>query len=76
MFTSPTVLQTAGGYKGFGDGHGAEIVLGLNKLRELVGAAGVTVNVYASAGQSAEEIAYKVQEILVNQQMQRSRAYA
>lgn len=38
MFTQPTVLQTPQGYKGFGDGHGAEIVMGLDKLRELVGA--------------------------------------
>ena len=37
MFTSPTVVSTPSGYKGFGDGHGAEIVLGLEKLRELVG---------------------------------------
>lgn len=39
MFTSPTVVSTPSGYKGFGDGHGAEIVLGLEKLRELVGSA-------------------------------------
>lgn len=38
MFTSPTVMATPGGMKGFGDGNGAEIVMGLNKLRELVGA--------------------------------------
>ena len=37
MFTSPTVMATPQGMKGFGDGHGAEIVLGLEKLRELVG---------------------------------------
>lgn len=37
MFTSPTVLPTANGMKGFGDGSGPEIVMGLNKLRELVG---------------------------------------
>lgn len=37
MFTSPTVMATPNGYKGFGDGNGAEIVMGLDKLRELVG---------------------------------------
>ena len=37
MFTSPTVMPTANGMKGFGDGSGPEIVMGLNKLRELVG---------------------------------------
>ena len=77
MFTTPTVLATPNGYKGFGDGHGAEIVLGLNKLRELVGSAGdVTINVYTTPGQNAKEIAYEVQRVLVAQQQQRSRAYA
>ena len=42
MFTQPTVLATANGYKGFGDGHGAEVVLGMDKLKELVG--GTVVN--------------------------------
>ena len=46
MFTSPTVIGTPNGYKGFGDGSGAEIVMGLDKLRELVGQGqNVTVNV-------------------------------
>ena len=45
MFTSPTVIGTPSGYKGFGDGNGAEIVMGLEKLRELVGGQSQNVNV-------------------------------
>lgn len=58
MFTQPTVLATPGGLKGFGDGNGAEVVLGLNKLRELAGG-GVTNNItiYGAQGQSEEALA-------------------
>ena len=76
MFTQPTVLQTPQGYKGFGDGAGAEIVMGLNKLRELVGAGGVTVNVYGAQGQSVDALADAVTRRIVNLQSQRNRAYA
>ena len=36
MFTSPTVLQTPSGAKGFGDGNGAELVVGMNSLMNTI----------------------------------------
>lgn len=58
MFSSPTVLATPNGYKGFGDGAGSEIVMGMNKLQQLVGSAGDTViNVYGAPGQDVSELA-------------------
>lgn len=63
MFTSPTVIGTPGGMKGFGDGNGAEIVMGLDKLREMVGGmGGVTINVYASEGMNVNQLADKIQQ--------------
>jgi hypothetical protein len=63
MFTSPTVMATPNGYKGFGDGNGAEIVMGLNKLQQLVGASGDTIiNVYGAEGQDIRELAGIVME--------------
>lgn len=78
MFTQPTVLQTPQGLKGFGDGHGAEIVLGLNRLRELVGSTSqqVTINVYPPAGANVEQIAAAVEQKLVAAQQRRNRVYA
>jgi phage-related minor tail protein len=76
MFTSPTVMATPQGYKGFGD-NGAEIVLGLNKLQELVGGSRpVVVNVYGAKGQSVDELADAVTRRIVNLQKQRNNAYA
>ena len=72
MFTSPTVLATPSGLKGFGDGSGAEIVMGLNKLRQLVGAnqqqpsvqIGKVEIVVEGAGKNADQIARELQNIL------------
>lgn len=78
MFTSPTVLGTASGMKGFGDGNGAEVVLGMNKLRELVGMGqgDVVINVYATPDMNINQLADKIQDRFVQLQKQRSAAYA
>ena len=78
MFTNPTVLATQAGYKGFGDGHGAEIVMGLNKLRELVGTSqgDVTINVYGTPGMNTDELARAVEQKLVALQKRRNAVYA
>ena len=58
MFTSPTVLATPNGLKGFGDGHGAEIVMGLNKLKEIAGPDIIlNMNVTTQPGQDNKAIA-------------------
>ena len=79
MFTTPTILQTAAGLKGFGDGSGAEIVMGLNKLRELVGETSgdeITINVYAAPGQDVRVLAREVERELVRAQNSRSAVFA
>lgn len=78
MFTSPTILQTPQGLKGFGDGHGGEVVLGMNKLRELVGGASdnITINVYASDNMNVNQLADAIQQRLVQLSRQKEAAYA
>lgn len=79
VFTEPTVLPTMAGYKGFGDGSGAEIVMGLDKLREVVGAAGgdvININVYAAPGMDTRAVANEVQRVLAQAQRQKGAVYA
>ncbi len=78
MFSQPTVLQTPQGYKGFGDGSGPEIVMGLNKLRELVGATSgnTTINVYAQPGMNVKQLATEIQNRLAAVERQKQRVYA
>lgn len=73
MFTSPTVLQTPNGYKGFGDGNGAEVVLGLNKLKEMVGSGERqminNITIYTQPGQNEKQIAdYVIGELVRREQ--------
>ena len=78
LFRQPTVLQTSAGPKGFGDGAGAEVVLGLNKLQELVGsgASSPTINVYAAPGQDVNAIADAVASKIYGNTMGRRAVYA
>lgn len=79
VFTQPTVLQTPSGPKQFGDGAGAEVVLSMSKLKELVGSGAGTTNmsitINAQPGQSAEDIAAAVKRVFVREMQQRSAAY-
>lgn len=63
LFRNPTVLPTLGGFKGFGDGAGSEMVIGTNKLLELMnkaGASDIDINIYPAQGMSETAIANAV----------------
>lgn len=78
LFTSPTVLQTPYGAKGFGDKAGGEVVLSMSKLRELVGSGSsdVTIIVNNYADTNIDRLADKIQDRFVKLQKQRNAAYA
>ena len=79
IFTQPTVLPTLGGLKGFGDGSGAEVVMGLDKLREVIGAnqgSVYNVNIYGAPGMDVNELADAVQQRLADLQRQKEAVYA
>lgn len=71
VFTKPTVIPTARGLMGFGDGPGAEVVIGMNRLEELVAESAAArgqavyspnVYVYAQPGQDVNQIADAVMQ--------------
>ena len=65
MFTRPTVIPTANGLKGFGDGHGAEVVLGMDKLRELAGGTVINnITVNPSQGMDERTLAERVADAI------------
>lgn len=78
IFTQPTVLPTLGGLKGFGDGSGAEVVLGLDKLRDIVGGGTVTNNITINAapGMDVYQLADAVAERIEFQTAQRRAVFA
>ena len=71
-FDRPTVIPTASGFKGFGDGNGREYVMGEDRLRELLGGGGYNqvVNIYSQQPLSPWEVARQTKnatrEMLLN----------
>ena len=78
LFQSPTVIPTLGGMKGFGDGNGAELVIGMDRLKQLVGGGtqNISVIINTQPNQSPDEIADTVIERLTFKMNQYGAAYA
>lgn len=77
LFTRPTVVNTPYGPKGFGDGNGGEVVLSESKLRQLAGGDTVNNNITINQlpGESSEQLAARVQRVLVRWDQQKKAAY-
>ena len=76
MFTSPTVLPTVNGLKGFGDGAGAEVVMSDRMLAKMAGNTNYNITVNAAPGMDVRQLADAVQARLAQVQRQKESVYA
>lgn len=81
-FTRSTIIPTANGLHGFGDGPGSEVVYGRRKLAKdvasIIGERGrdVTINVYAREGMDVRELANEVGRVLIQTENRKRGAWA
>ena len=80
MFTKPTVLPTMSGMKGFGDGTGSEMVIGTNKLMNMIAQASggndVDINIITQPGMNAQEIANEVERVFIRMSNSRKAVFS